>query len=116
MKLLPCVLFEKYNYILALEMASPVNQHCANCIGTLSFPVGLHLELRQNGGTDQHAVWGVDSRGPRKEPIIKGARILHHGRGIMLGHARLRLIFARWQKLPVSLLLVDTIDIEYVNI
>jgi len=56
----------------------------------------------------------VDSRGPRKEPIIKGARILHHGRGIMLGHARLRLIFARWQKLPVSLLqqLVDTIDIE----
>jgi len=24
-------------YILALEMASPGNQHCANCIGTLLF-------------------------------------------------------------------------------
>jgi len=35
-KLLPYILFEKYIYILALEMASPVNQHCANCIGALS--------------------------------------------------------------------------------
>ena len=26
-------------YILALEMASPGNQHCVNCIGTLSFPI-----------------------------------------------------------------------------
>ena len=25
--------------ILALEMASPGNRHCANCIGTLSFPI-----------------------------------------------------------------------------
>jgi len=25
--------------ILALEMACPENQHCANCIGTLSFPM-----------------------------------------------------------------------------
>ena len=25
--------------ILALEMASPGNQHCANCIGTLLFPI-----------------------------------------------------------------------------
>ena len=32
-------LFEKYIYMLALEMASPGNRHCANCIGTLSFPV-----------------------------------------------------------------------------
>jgi len=31
--------FEKRIYILALEMASPGNKHCANCIGTLSFPV-----------------------------------------------------------------------------
>ena len=38
-KLLPYILFAKYIYILALEMASPGNQHCANCIGTLSFPV-----------------------------------------------------------------------------
>ena len=31
--------FEKYIYILALEMASRGNQHCANCIGTLSFAI-----------------------------------------------------------------------------
>jgi len=30
-KMLPYILFEKYIYILALEMASPGNQHCANC-------------------------------------------------------------------------------------
>jgi len=29
------ILFETRIYILALEMASPGNQHCANCIGTL---------------------------------------------------------------------------------
>ena len=39
MKLLPYMLFEKCIYFLALETASPVNQHCASCIGTLSFPV-----------------------------------------------------------------------------
>jgi len=32
-------IIRKYTYILALEMASPRNQHCANCIGTLSFPI-----------------------------------------------------------------------------
>jgi len=36
-KLLPCILFEKYIYILALEMVSAGNQHCANCIGAVSF-------------------------------------------------------------------------------
>jgi len=30
---------EKYMYILAIEMASPGNQHCAHCIGALSFPI-----------------------------------------------------------------------------
>jgi len=34
-------LFEKYIHILALEMASPGNQHSANCIGALSFPISL---------------------------------------------------------------------------
>jgi len=29
--------------MLALEMASPGNQHCANCIGTLSFSVCDHV-------------------------------------------------------------------------
>jgi len=33
----PYILCEKNIYILALEMASPGNQHCASCIGTLLF-------------------------------------------------------------------------------
>jgi len=37
-RLLPYVLLLKCIHILALETASPGNQHCANCIGTLSFP------------------------------------------------------------------------------
>jgi len=37
-KLLSYIRFEKYAYILTLKMASPGNQHLANCIGTLSFP------------------------------------------------------------------------------
>jgi len=32
------ILCEKYIYILAVEMASPGNQHRASFIGTLSFP------------------------------------------------------------------------------
>jgi len=43
-KLLLYILSEKYIYILSSEMASPGNQHCANCIGTLSFLLGLLLE------------------------------------------------------------------------
>jgi len=39
-KFLPYILFEKYIYTLALKMASSGNQHCANCIGALSFPIG----------------------------------------------------------------------------
>jgi len=38
-KLLPYILFEKYINILALEMASPGNRHCASCIDALSFPI-----------------------------------------------------------------------------
>jgi len=45
MKLLPYILFEKHTYISALEMASPGNQHCANCVGTLSFPVECDMRL-----------------------------------------------------------------------
>ena len=44
-KLLAYILFEKYIYILALEMASPGNQQCANCIDTLSFPMALTLSM-----------------------------------------------------------------------
>jgi len=39
--MLPYILFEKCIYILALEMASRGNQHCANCIGILSFLAGV---------------------------------------------------------------------------
>jgi len=42
-KLLPYILNEKHVYILALEMASQGNQHCASCIGTLSFPTAVYL-------------------------------------------------------------------------
>jgi len=38
----------KYIYILALEMAGVKHQHCAICIGTLSFPTcsnSSHLTL-----------------------------------------------------------------------
>jgi len=38
-KLLPYILSEKDVYILASEMVSTGNRHCANCIGTLSFPM-----------------------------------------------------------------------------
>jgi len=40
-QLRPCILVDTYINIniLALEMASPGNRHCANCIGTLSFPM-----------------------------------------------------------------------------
>ena len=35
--------FEKYINILALEMVIPGKRHCANCIGTLSFPMFGHV-------------------------------------------------------------------------
>jgi len=44
-KMLPYILFEKYIYILALQMASPGNQQCANCIGALSFPIHVWFRL-----------------------------------------------------------------------
>ena len=34
---------KKFVYILALEMASQGNRHCANCIGALSFPMARIL-------------------------------------------------------------------------
>jgi len=42
-KLLLYIFVQKYIQLLALEMASPGNQHCANCIGTLSFPISSHV-------------------------------------------------------------------------
>jgi len=51
-------LSENCTYILALEMASPGNEHCANCIGTLSFPiacVGREKQTRSNHGDDSYS-------------------------------------------------------------
>jgi len=45
MTLLPYILFEKFISMLALEVASRGNQHCDNCIGTLSFPIERGLFL-----------------------------------------------------------------------
>ena len=57
MKLLPYILLEKYIYIAALETAVPRNQHCANCIGTLSFPVGVGMLARQTGTANPTGLW-----------------------------------------------------------
>ena len=39
------ILFEKYIYISVLKMACPENQHCASCIGTLSFATVVPLPI-----------------------------------------------------------------------
>jgi len=39
----------KIKNILALEMANPGKQHCANCIGSLSFPIATGNMLRKFG-------------------------------------------------------------------
>jgi len=54
-KLLPNILFEKYICMLALKMASPGDQHCANCIGTLSFPISSFLIIIPD--TDFDDMW-----------------------------------------------------------
>ena len=46
-KLLTYILFEKLIYILALETASPGNQHYASCIGALSFLVVIRSNVIQ---------------------------------------------------------------------
>ena len=40
-----CFIRKKGIYILALKMASPGNQHCASCIGTLSFLVVMNAPV-----------------------------------------------------------------------
>jgi len=59
---LPHILFQKYIYILSLEMASPGNQHCANGIGKLrSLFTRFHSDKHfsefylQDGGNNQLA-------------------------------------------------------------
>ena len=63
----PCIFFDKYIYIAALETANPGNQNCANCIGTLSFPISATF----SGRTDQWVrlnnsgfIWRVFAKKP----------------------------------------------------
>jgi len=50
------ILFAKYIYMLAFEMPSPRNQHCANSVGTLSFPMVL-CRLRSRHPLHDGLVW-----------------------------------------------------------
>ena len=61
-KLLPYILFEKYIYILALEMASPGNRHCASCIGTLSFPIASSFTCVDTIRYDTRCYFNVRSK------------------------------------------------------
>ena len=68
-KLLSYILFEKCINILALEMTSPENQHCANCIGTLSFPIGRIL-LMQCCGLKGSPYSITERRVPELIPVL----------------------------------------------
>jgi len=63
MKLFPYILFEKCTYIFALNAASPRNQHCASCIGTLSFPVWRVCVTRRSAVPEKR--WSPDSSAGR---------------------------------------------------
>jgi len=56
-------------YILALEMACPVNQHCASCIGTL-VPYNCRQQLAAGGGSCD-----------RRDGVGCGGALQHVGRG-----------------------------------
>jgi len=61
---------EKYIRILALEMASSGNQHCANCIGTFSFPIDRYLVPAGHSAANLPAAsasvdrWDIRTDGP----------------------------------------------------
>jgi len=50
---------KKYIYTIALDLASPGNQHCANCFGTLSFPIGSGTVVLVKGWMTGKATVGV---------------------------------------------------------
>jgi len=65
-------------YILASEMANPGNQHCANCIGTLSVPtVRCSRHLKRVETTAIVDVIVGDVTGAVVRP--PSARCLRHG-------------------------------------
>jgi len=71
------MLFEKHVHILALEMARPANQHCANCIGTVSLPV----ERRMVGDVRRSA---YSERVPRTNCALRIKKSVHPGLPVAL--------------------------------
>ena len=55
-------------------MASPANQHCANCIGTLSFPIGMKYR-----SITSHTVGAV-------LPSVKCCGCIHNLRFVVYHH------------------------------
>jgi len=67
MKLLPYIVFKKHINILALEMTSPGNRHCDNCINALSFPIRVvvMVDVRISYG------WGEASTDKKREKKMR---------------------------------------------
>jgi len=98
MKLLPYILFEKYGYILALKMASPGNQHCVSCIGTLLFPIAEWLAcwtgLRRRRAWVQIAVATLSGNSLRQTVHTHCASV-HQAAKLVAAVARVARITAR---------------------
>ena len=60
---MPYILFERYSNIFALELASPGNRHCGNCIGALSLWRARDAGVGDAPSTQRFAGAGVDFRG-----------------------------------------------------
>ena len=69
--LTPALIFasvpEKYKYILTLETARTRNRHCANCIGTLLFPMaGAIIGAIKQRDQSQRLIARTCTRGSRR--------------------------------------------------
>jgi len=100
-KLLPYILIEKYTCISALEMASSGNDHCANCIGTLSLPAPrLPYESKVSFSSSRSGISRLQHHRSWRICIIiyytmltrltRNALILSGGRGYRPGRRRRR--------------------------
>jgi len=95
--------FEKNIYpFLRLEITSPGNQHCASCIGTLSFPIraALYEEFFFSWGSRHHCPTEVGAYAPKvpdqTAPMVAGRCAdgdwlagwvqVHPGGGVAEGH------------------------------
>ena len=73
MKLLPYIVFKKHINILALEMTSPGNRHCDNCINALSFSIRVvvMVDVRISYG------WGEASTDKKTRKKDAGAHVVY---------------------------------------